>query len=352
MTYRLRPLFLFSAMLCVALFLRAQLLHADGLEDHGQKNFNVGLGGTLNFDSEYGSVTVKTGEAGGVTIQVDRKVEASTTEEAKRILDDLEIVASQEGDTIHYRARFRNGWQSDVGEERNFCHDHRCLSYARNLREMSFTITVPKQFNLDLSTEGGHVEIGDIEGKIQAETSGGHISVGNVVGPVNVRTAGGHVDLASAKGRVEIQTAGGHIHCGDVEGDVDAQTAGGGISLGKVKGKVEAKTAGGGIEISGAGDSIQARTAGGSIRAQFTAQPNSDSYFETVGGGIRLQLPADIRANLDVRGSRHSGRIHSDFPVTMETSSEGELQGTINGGGPAIKVRNHSGNIEISKSSD
>lgn len=352
MKYAIRTLLLLSVTVCAAAFLHPPVLYGEELEDHGQKTFNVHSGGTLDFGSEYGSVTVKAGDSQMATIQLDRKVEASTAEEAKKILDDLQIEASQEGDTIHYRAKFNTGWESSDGDgERSFCHDHRCLSYARNLRQMNFTITVPKQFNLDLGTQGGHMEIGDIDGKVQAETSGGHLSIGNIGGPVDARTAGGHIDLASAKGNAELQTAGGHIHCGDVEGNVNARTAGGGISLGKIKGKVAAETAGGSIDIAGAADAVQAKTAGGSIRAEITGQPNSDSFFETVGGGISVSLPSEIRATLDARGSRHSGRIHSDFPITMETSSEGELKGTINGGGPAIVIRDHTGNIHINKSS-
>lgn len=346
---------LLSSILCAAAMLSPKMLQAEELEDHGQKSFNVHPGGTINFDSEYGSVTVKTGDVGTATIQLDRKVEASTAQEARKILDDLEIDASQDGDTVRYRARFKNGWgewQSEGDGERSLCRDHHCLAYARNLRQISFTITVPRQFNLDLSTEGGHMEIGDIEGKVHAETSGGHVSLANITGPVNVRTAGGHIDLAGAKGKVELQTAGGHIHCGDVEGDVIAHTAGGGINLGKIKGKVEAKTAGGSIEIEGAEDAVQAQTSGGSIRAKITGQPNGDSDFETVGGAVTLYLPAEIRANLDARGSRYSGRIHSDFPVTMETSSDGEIKGTINGGGPAIVIRDRVGSINIHRGSD
>jgi len=355
MRSRIRFFFLSSAMLCAAATLHPQALQAEELEDHGQKSFNVRPGGTINFEAEYGSVTVKTADTGTATIQLDRKVEASTPEEARRILDDLEIEASQDGDTVRYRAKFKNGWgdrQSEADGERTLCHNDRCLAYARNLRQMSFTITVPRQFNLDLSTEGGHLEIGDIEGKVQAETSGGHVSVGNITGPVNVHTAGGHIDLASAKGKVELQTAGGHIRCGDVEGDVNVHTAGGGISLGKIKGKIEAKTAGGSIEIEGAQDSVQAQTSGGSIRAKITGQPNGDSDFETVGGAVTLYLPAEIRANLDARGSRYSGRIHSDFPITMETASDGEIKGSINGGGPAIVIRDRVGSIRILKGSD
>ena len=355
MRSRIKLLLLSSAMLCAAVTLRLQALQAEELEDHGQKSFNVHPGGTINFDSEYGSVTVKTADTGTATIQLDRKVEASTAQEARKILDDLVIEASEDGDTVRYRARFKNGWgewKSEADEERTHCHNDRCLAYARNLRQMSFTVTVPRQFNLDLTTEGGHMQIDDIEGRVHAETSGGHVSLGNITGPVNVRTAGGHIDLASAKGKVDLQTAGGHIHCGDVEGDLNAHTAGGAISLGKIKGKVEAKTAGGSIEIDAAEDAVQAQTSGGSIRVKITGQPNGDSDFETAGGAVTLYLPAEIRANIDARGSHYAGRIRSDFPITMETASDGEIKGSINGGGPAIVIRDRVGSIHILKGSD
>jgi len=352
MKYRTRALLLFSATLCAGMLLRGPMLFGEDFEDHSQKTFNVHPGGTLNFDSEYGTVNVKPGETQTATIQLDRKVQAPSEQEAKKILDDLEIETSQEGETVHYRARFKTGWtESDQGGDSSFCHNHRCLSYARDLRQMDFIITVPRQFNLDLATQAGHMEIGDIDGKVQAETSGGHISLGKIGGPVEARTAGGHIDLASAKGNAALHTAGGHIQCGDVNGNVDIRTAGGGISIGKVSGKVEAYTAGGSIQIDGAGDAVQAKTSGGSIRARITGQPTADSAFETIGGGITLDLPSDIRANLDARGNHYSGRIHSDFPITMQTAADGELKGPINGGGPAIVIRDRVGSIQIRKGS-
>ncbi|HTD22125.1 MAG TPA: hypothetical protein VK738_05700 [Terriglobales bacterium] len=354
MKNRIRALFLLSAALCTALLLRAPMLYGDELEDHPQKSFNVHPGGTLTFASEYGAVTVKAGEAQTATIQLDRKVHAFTAEEAKKILDDLEIEASQEGDTIHYRAKFKTGWEpSDEGggAGRSLCRDHRCLSYAGNLRQMDFTITVPRQFNLDLATYAGHMEIGDIDGKVEAQTSGGHLSIGKIGGPVYAQTAGGHIDLGGAKGNTELRTAGGSIQCGDVSGDVKANTAGGSIALGRISGKVEAQTAGGSIEIAAAGNAVQARTSGGSIRAAITGQPTSDSFFETLGGGITLYLPEAIKATLDARGNGYTSRIHSEFPITMQASSDGELKGTINGGGPAIVIRNHVGGIQIRKGS-
>jgi hypothetical protein len=284
--------------------------------------------------TRYGAVTVKAGEAQTATIQLDRNVHAFTAEEAKKILDDLEIEASQEGDTIHYRAKFKTGWEpSDEGggAGRSLCRDHRCLSYAGNLRQMDFTITVPKQFNLDLTTYAGHMEIGDIDGKVEAQTSGGHLSIGKIGGPVYAQTAGGHIDLGGAKGNTELRTAGGSI------------------TLGRISGKVEAQTAGGSIEIAAAGNAVQARTSGGSIRAAITSQPTSDSFFETLGGGITLYLPEAIKATLDARGNSYTSRIHSEFPITMQASSDGELKGTINGGGPAIVIRNRVGSIQIRK---
>src|SRR5260370_22490805 len=166
MKNRIRALFLLSSALCTAMLLRAPISYGDELEDHPQKSFNVHPRGTLTFASEYGAGKVKGGEAQTATIQLDRDVHAFTTEEAKKILDDLEIEASQEGDTIHYRAKFKTGWEpSDEGggAGRSLCRDHRCLSYAGNLRQMDFTITVPKHLYLHLTPYVGHMAIAAID---------------------------------------------------------------------------------------------------------------------------------------------------------------------------------------------
>ncbi|MFZ5879888.1 MAG: DUF4097 family beta strand repeat-containing protein, partial [Chloroflexota bacterium] len=63
---------------------------------------------------------------------------------------------------------------------------------------------------------------------------------------------------------------------------------------------------------------------------------------------ISLSLPADTAVDVDLQ--TEFGNITSDIPVTVILSGEVEKShqvGTMNGGGPELKVSTQSGNITI-----
>ena len=240
-----------------------------------------------------------------------------------------------------------------------------------------FEVRVPSQFNLDLRTAGGDIEIqgeligtikgttsggdislGDVEGTVDVQTSGGGVYTGTIQGDASLETSGGDIRVNAARGNLEVATSGGDINIGDVAaklvattaggdiriadvgGDADVTTAGGDIVLGNVAGSAVLKTAGGHIVLQSAngvaraetagGDikfgrvsgSIVATTAGGDVEAELIPGELGSSSLYTASGELQLVLPDDaqatIQARIRIRRSRRSNRetynIHSDFP--------------------------------------
>src|SRR5256885_11413946 len=150
------------ALLIVSVVVFSRTLFAAELEDHSQKDIQVKPGGTLFLDADFGGVEVKAASGNTVHVDVYRKVEASTKEEAQRILDDYTLNAMNAGDQVHLRGEFKTGWKPFRGSGRHsHCHDDQCLSYADNLREFQYVLSVPKQLNLHVRTEAGEVSVPD-----------------------------------------------------------------------------------------------------------------------------------------------------------------------------------------------
>ena len=138
-----------------------------------------------------------------------------------------------------------------------------------------------------LETEGGHIKVLDVAGDLNAFTAGGHINAGNITGDASLHSGGGHIRAGQIGGRADLETAGGNIivgHAasfvsvhtgggqidfGEVKGSVRAQTGGGGIHIMYVSGPMEVESSGGSICVTGATGAMQAATSGGSIRAWF-----------------------------------------------------------------------------------
>ena len=104
-----------------------------------------------------------------------------------------------------------------------------------------------------LETEGGHIKVMGVTGDLSAFTAGGHISVGDIRGDASLRSGGGHIRARQIDGRADLETVGGNITVGRAASFVSVRTGGGQIDFGEVRGSVRAQTGGGGIHVRGAG---------------------------------------------------------------------------------------------------
>lgn len=338
----------FSALLLLASVVTlSRSLRAAELDDHTQKDIQIKPGATLYLEADFGAVEVKTSSGNSVHVDVYRKVEASTQEEAKRILDDYNLTATDAGDALHLRGAFKTGWKPfrETGHV-NHCHDGLCLTYAENLREFQYVLSVPKQLNLRIKTEAGEVMVPDVEGSLNIETSAGDIAAGNVSKQATLRTAGGSIRVGNIGGEATLNTAGGSIDSGDINGSADARTAGGSIRLGKVNGPVNAKTAGGEIDIASAIGSVNAKTVGGSISARLS-KLDAPSSLETLAGTVTLYLPTDAKANLRAESRGNGGEIENEFAGGNQDGHT--LDVPINGGGPQVYLKASYGRVHVRK---
>jgi DUF4097 and DUF4098 domain-containing protein YvlB len=127
-------------------------------------------------------------------------------------------------------------------------------------------------------------------------------------------------DLNSANGKIEVAGAQGPIKAYSQFGEVKVLNAKNAI--------LDLSSNNGGITFSGSlGDGPH------SLKSEF--------------GNISLNLPADLKANVDMQ--TELGKISSDFDITVSAgkSDEKHLTGKINGGGAQLTVRNNNGNITL-----
>jgi DUF4097 and DUF4098 domain-containing protein YvlB len=143
---------------------------------------------------------------------------------------------------------------------------------------------------------------------------------------------------------VNLETGGGSIEVSDLVGEVEADTSGGSISLGQIQGDVDVKTSGGSISVEEVAGNIDAHTSGGSVSAKMTKQPTENCRLTTSGGSVTAYLARDIAVDLDA--STSGGRVKSDFMVEGRVKKT-SIDGKINGGGPQLKMKTSGGSVRI-----
>jgi TonB family protein len=202
---------------------------------------------------------------------------------------------------------------------------------------VTYEITVPRRYNLDVTTQVGNIETQDVDGRVSLVTFGGNIGAGRIGGaegtarlamsagtPVaRLETQGGHITVQDVNGSLRAVTAGGHINAGNILGDALLRTGGGNVRAGTIRGVAQLETGGGNIAIQRAGGSVNAASAGGQI--DF-GEASGSIRAHTAGGAIhvlRVFGPMQLASNSgsiylpqvrgNVRASTGAGTITAWF---------------------------------------
>ena len=373
---------IFPVSVVIFLIISAGYIYS-GEAQQTSKTFKVSGGGLLKISLVNGDVNIRTWDNNEVKVRMDDLGDMSET-------DSHLIKIYQSGNTVFVENK-GGGWS--------------------NSNDVS--VSIPKEFNIDVKTNQGDVELrSDVTGKVTVFTGGGDISAKNITGQsslssyggdiyadnlsadANISTKGGDIKLGNVAGNADLNTLGGSIDVGNVLKDLNARTNGGEITTGDIGGKLTAttmggeidirnvsqkasvKTNGGNIKLSGSSGPVKAVTLGGNIDLYKISGPveaktyagdvhvelesvgNSPSDISTLSGRISLFITSSGKATVKAKAGAGSfgpdeKAIVSDFsPESYETGKySGFTNATyiLNGGGPQITLKTLNGEIKINK---
>jgi len=157
-------------------------------------------------------------------------------------------------------------------------------------------LTVPKQSNLDLTSGDGRISLAQITGDLRLHSGDGAIEAHALDGRLNANTSDGHIVVQGRFDQLD-------LHSGD--GNIQAEIA-----------------------------------PGSKMQSSWTVRSGD--------GGVRLRLPQNFAANLDLRTG--DGHITLDFPVAVSGRlNNSDIRGTRNGGGQLLEVRTGDGSINLER---
>ena len=282
-----------------------------------EKTFTVQSGGNLKAATQGGDITIKTSDSPEVHILVKQVIRASTEQEADEILAKLTLTLEQSGNDVtaesKYEKRGPGTWFGNWPPV-----------------SVSFVVTVPKNFNLNLNTSGGDITVASLSGNVRARTSGGDLEFARIDGDIDAGTSGGDITLKEGTARAMLRTSGG---------DIDIDRAGG---------PTDVSTSGGDIKINSVAQLISATTSGGDVHAVITEALTQDTLLSTSGGDVDVELVKGAGFQLDA--STSGGDVNaSGLTITIEKGGTGKskLVGAVNGGGPLLKLRSSGGDVTV-----
>ena len=204
-------------------------------------------------------------------------------------------------DIVNHPPIQQNGDSIQIGER------HAGDKY-RNIT-IDYDVTLPRGAKVEASTGSGDIETEDVGSTLSADSGSGSVRARAVHGPATLRTGSGDIELEE-----------------NAQGEVRAHTGSGSIRIREMNGALYAQTGSGDIEANG--------------------KITGESRLETGSGSVRLTIGNGAGYTLDA--TTGSGTIHTQSPIQMSGNiNSHHVNGTVNGGGPTLRIVTGSGDVEI-----
>ena len=160
---------------------------------------------------------------------------------------------------------------------------------------------------------------------LDASSGSGNIGDDGVGENASLRTGSGDIHATGLGGGFTASTGSGNIYAEQAgEGDVSASTGSGDIELRNLRGGLVARTGSGGIRLGG--------------------MPVSLWRVQTGSGDVEY-WPG--KAGFNLNASAGSGGIQIDPPIAGRSGNRHQVTGSVNGGGPEVRISTGSGGIRV-----
>jgi hypothetical protein len=128
---------------------------------------------------------------------------------------------------------------------------------------------------------------------------------------------------------------------------LQVENTNGGLDVAGVSGSLKLETTNGRIKLIRCAGDIYADTTNGGISAELlSVSPGRPMHLETTNGSIDVAVPRSVAFAVDAENT--NGSIETDLPVSISGAHhKHDLHGTINGGGPELRIRTTNGGISI-----
>jgi DUF4097 and DUF4098 domain-containing protein YvlB len=146
----------------------------------------------------------------------------------------------------------------------------------------------------------------------------------------------------------QVQTSNGRISVQDIEGDARLHTSNGRVVARGLHGNLKVETSNGKVEADLIDGAVVIRTSNGSVSLTLDAPPKKDVEIKSSNGSITLRMPDNAGGRVEAHTSNSS--VSSEFNVaTTKEARKNELEGTIGGGGPTLRLSTSNGSIKLLK---
>ncbi|HHP7236931.1 DUF4097 family beta strand repeat-containing protein [Longibacter sp.] len=246
--------------------------------------------GTVRVENHDGKINVSAWNRSEV------QYEARIVHENQETVDDTRIQTNASDDEVEIKSDFDNVEKSGFWG-------------SRSVPEVHYSLRVPVRASVEIDDHGSSIRVEGVQGEVEIDSHDGAIQLARLAGPVRIDTHDGAIDLTDVDGAVEVDSH---------DGDLTASGLRGPLTVDTHDARIDASFASldGPVEI----DSHDAR--------------------------VRLTLPVDAAFTLRT-DLGEDGDVDVQPEMALTSMDDGEIEATVNGGGPEIYVSAHDGSLQI-----
>lgn len=197
--------------------------------------------------------------------------------------------------------------------------------------------------NTEAVSQDGDIVVTDSKGTVHAVTQDGDIVLTTIVKDIETTTQEGDIVVTTCNGNVSATAIEGDIVLTDAESNVKATTTEGDITTTGCKGPIQVRNESGAIVLEGVEKRVEAVSKEGDITVKYAVSPPEDCIIQNDDASVSVSIPENSKATLNLKTDE--GVIHFEMSSFTGTSEEKNVQGTLNGGGPTIKIQTGDGEI-------
>ena len=217
-----------------------------------RKTYELQAGGRVEVSNVNGKIQVMPSQGSAVEIVAKKVGKGSSQDLAKQAMERIQIVDSSAGTVIKVETKVDRSSGGGL--------------FSHSQAHVEYTVRVPANAEIRVTTVNGGVEIDGVSGRVDAEATNGGVVARNISGQIEASTTNGGIE-------VELTAV--------PEGGVKLECTNGGIELrlpSDAKATISARIANGGIDAQG----LNLQTRGESSRRRLDGDLN--------GGGPRIEL--------------------------------------------------------------
>jgi DUF4097 and DUF4098 domain-containing protein YvlB len=292
------------------------------------KSVRLPADGEIALSNLAGDIVVTRGSGNEVTIEAIKTARGRTVEEAKQVLQTIQLEIVERGERLEISARYPH------------TEENRRRGSRSSSGSIAFNITAPERARISANSLSGNMSVRDIKGELSLETISGNVSITNAGRVSQAKTMSGDVEIldTTIEGVMDAATVSGTMRVRNVKAErLDVGSVSGDVVLENVRSK-----------------RIDAQSVSGSVQLSGSLVPGGRYDLGSHSGEILITISGDVGFELDA--SSFSGNIRSDIDIKTESAepaSRGRrrrsLSGTHGDGSAFLDVTTFSGSIVITR---